>query len=715
MYTPFSNRLLATVIVCSLLLQSCRSGLHAIIEEEELVLKQEHPTPDDHVQASGEALLPGTLVLAPSRTDARVSGMLGRVSPAELVSAAVPTSPQLFAGPFTASSGERVLLSQRRGQWQAVLRGGAGTMMHGSTLPVVGSGNIGASLKALQGQDAWSSRSRIHVLSAPHMPSSPCVYVGKLGLLGGAPKSRAKKKQAAEEQAKLTEERLANAEERARLAEERAKLTEERLANADKQVSLSQTALPSQAFGAKEWEKYFGEVGEEPSLPPDIDKILESACPFWSSFWRRKQVKDTHLLVLIPSKVNGKPFTLNLLGELIKHPKSGGYSTKYSYYDSDVERQFGAQSPTGSYWMLMTRDVLEGSRNEKYAAQEALVAQHASRTGLPYELPGALEAVTAILSHYVRSGERLYTDSPVTYTRCQDLESNKYPVGVGDFSSRGFRVSLDHISHYSGISVATAVAGLRKFEEIDARPLSQVAESSAVGRLSSLHTSLLPVPDLIFGKKAWSQYFGAVGEEPCLPPDIDEILGSRCPFWSGKQVKDTHLLVLIPATVNGKPFSLNLLDELIQHPRGGGHSTKYSYYHSEACGQFGAQSPESSYWVLMTRDVLEGSRDETYTSQQALVAQHAGRTGLYYQLPGVLEAATVILSHYVRSGERLYSDNPCTYTRCRDMDIDRALGSGSFLTVGNFLSEGLSVSRDFSSNPHGTGQYRYGVAGLRKF
>ena len=58
----------------------------------------------------------------------------------------------------------------------------------------------------------------------------------------------------------------------------------------------------------------------------------------------------------------------------------------------------------------------------------------------------------------------------------------------------------------------------------------------------------------------------------------------------------------------------------------------------------------------MTRDVLEGSRNESYQDQCALVANHAKRTGLGYEVPGALEAAVVMLLHHVRSGERLYSD-----------------------------------------------------------
>jgi hypothetical protein len=118
-------------------------------------------------------------------------------------------------------------------------------------------------------------------------------------------------------------------------------------------------------------------------------------------------VKDTHLLVLIPSRVSGDPFSLNLLGELIKHPKGGGHPIRYRYYDAGVQKELGAQSPEGAYWVLMTREVLGGSRRKDYASQKALIAAHASKKGLFYELPRALAAATVMLSHYVRTGKRL--------------------------------------------------------------------------------------------------------------------------------------------------------------------------------------------------------------------------------------------------------------------------------------------------------------------
>jgi hypothetical protein len=211
-----------------------------------------------------------------------------------------------------------------------------------------------------------------------------------------------------------------------------------------------------------EWKHYFGDIEPAPDLPSDMADILDSACPFWPE----KQVKDTHLLVLMPATVDGKPCTLNLLKELIECPKGGGHKTHYRWYDSDVKEKIGAVAPVASYWLLMTRDVLPGSRDKSYGDQKKLVTGHASRTGLPYGLPKALEAAAAILTHHVRGGERLYGDDPYTHTRCQELirwSGSEYPSVVGGFGSSGLH--LFHNNYFSCYYVRNdcGVAGFRKF------------------------------------------------------------------------------------------------------------------------------------------------------------------------------------------------------------------------------------------------------------
>jgi hypothetical protein len=311
-------------------------------------------------------------------------------------------APGAFSPVFTTSSGERVSFIQVDGQWRAAMQAGYGVVTTlQRTLPVVGPADVGNFLFWLQGQDKWTSRARIHILKMPQAPYGFCVYLGRAGLLGGVP------------------------------------------ASSRQEVDQESRTVPRMAFGAKEWRDYYGEVGEEPELPGDIEATLKAPCPFWSRDEKKVPVRDTHLLVLIPATVDGAPFTLNLLKELIERPKNGEYYTKYNNYDDDVRAKIGAVSPPASYWLLMTRDVLPESRKKKYAEQKRLVTGPAER----YQLPKALEAATAILTHYVRDGEQLYGEEQghlSTFTSCQDSDpytsKRKYATVVGGFGSSGLYV-----------------------------------------------------------------------------------------------------------------------------------------------------------------------------------------------------------------------------------------------------------------------------------
>jgi hypothetical protein len=136
-------------------------------------------------------------------------------------------------------------------------------------------------------------------------------------------------------------------------------------------------------------------------------------------------------------------------------------------------------------------------------------------------------------------------------------------------------------------------------EEVDTRPAArfaaQAAECSSVCCLASLCALPFSGSTPVFGAPAWRQYFGEVGVEPPLPSDIDRILGSSCPFWPERGVKDTHLLILIPSTVDGKAFTLDLLGELVQNPRRGGHSMQYFLYDDEIQRLSGDVYSSSSY------------------------------------------------------------------------------------------------------------------------
>jgi hypothetical protein len=182
------------------------------------------------------------------------------------------------------------------------------------------------------------------------------------------------------------------------------------------------------AFGPKEWYIYFGcRTRDVPRLPSDIEVILNSQCPFWPN----KKVHKTHVLSLIPQTVNGKPLNLKFLGELVQKPLKGNASK----YRNCLLGEYTDLAAPKSQWVLLTRDVIKESRNMAFAEQQALI-----QAKPPYEVPTILDITICIFMEYARTGTRLYSHSPWTFTRCQEQWAANLQLVVGGFSADGLNV-----------------------------------------------------------------------------------------------------------------------------------------------------------------------------------------------------------------------------------------------------------------------------------
>lgn len=180
---------------------------------------------------------------------------------------------------------------------------------------------------------------------------------------------------------------------------------------------------------------------------------------------------------------------------------------------------------------------------------------------------------------------------------------------------------------------------------------------------SKITLPIVPIPPIAFGRLLWTQYFGEVGEEPRLPPNINEILASPCPFSPRKSVRETHLLTLIPRTVNGRPLTLDHLNELIGAPKNGGHRCGFQTFVFQE--KFGHQEIFNSYWILMTKDVIQGTVGRTLAVQLGFV-QNKVKGHRYLQgggVPTLLETATSLTMQHVRSGIRTYASE---FTYCQE-------------------------------------------------
>ena len=190
------------------------------------------------------------------------------------------------------------------------------------------------------------------------------------------------------------------------------------------------------AFGVKDWNRYFGDVGQVPPFERDIVDLLKSPCPYWPD----KKIIETHLLTLIPNNVNGQPFTLNLLRELIQAPNRRGNATNYRKYREHIKNEIGDQAFRNARWVLFTKDILPKSPYKTYSQQWELLSEG-------YSVPCGLEATASLVMHYVKNGERLYPNNTFTYTRCQENLSNNYRVAIGRFSPEGIHVFDDGYGH----------------------------------------------------------------------------------------------------------------------------------------------------------------------------------------------------------------------------------------------------------------------------
>ena len=196
------------------------------------------------------------------------------------------------------------------------------------------------------------------------------------------------------------------------------------------------------AFGNDKWAQCFGEevVKDEDreeefaSLP--LGSIVEDYKRFHSAF-PKKNAKDNLMLVRLPKTLNGQ-LTLKSLGELAKryfHESDTGYR----FIWSAIVDELGDKSIDKSRWVLMTKDVLPGSRDKSYTEQKEIVADLAQKAIIGYEVPETLEAAVCILAQYFGSNTRLFSDSPWTYTRCKENVQG-YQIVVGGFAPAGLGV-----------------------------------------------------------------------------------------------------------------------------------------------------------------------------------------------------------------------------------------------------------------------------------
>jgi len=237
---------------------------------------------------------------------------------------------------------------------------------------------------------------------------------------------------------------------------------------------------------------------------------------------------------------------------------------------------------------------------------------------------------------------------------------------------------------------ASLSAALLKVKEL--RSLVERGGSVDLEEVKSLMPGRVAGPDskVLKGKD--------IGEVPALPADIIEILKSKCALSNdGRTVAETHRLVLLPASIDGEPLTLNSLRELATAAgkRREPSFYKQDWYDDEA---FANAPLGESVWVLEYANVAPGTFSKNDGEQVAVVGKLSD-----YRTAKVLEHVGTMVLNDLENNERVY---PNFYGRCEE----RA-ASGARVCAGNFLADGLDVCYD---NDASRGSH-LGRAVVRKF
>ncbi|MEY4669741.1 MAG: hypothetical protein RL518_2440 [Pseudomonadota bacterium] len=205
------------------------------------------------------------------------------------------------------------------------------------------------------------------------------------------------------------------------------------------------------------------------------------------------------------------------------------------------------------------------------------------------------------------------------------------------------------------------------------------------------------------GAEAWLSLGIDIGDPPPLPASVTwDLLNSECPFHPGEKVKDTHLLVLIPKTVDGNPYSLSRLMVLCETRKGSGSKLFYDTWAFRTSSKYRdskVDPPDSwivkpqtdSQWILLPKsdpDPKKVPKERHFRSKYIMEQQQVHEQHYEdYREAHLLELTTAIILNDLVNGEPRMLEGWNTL-RCADESYDRGRrGAGYFRTDGLWVED----------------------------
>ena len=208
-------------------------------------------------------------------------------------------------------------------------------------------------------------------------------------------------------------------------------------------MSIIKTLMGKNYIGPEDYQNILGviNVGTVPPVPASVTPaLLNQRCPITND---GKTIKETHHLVFVPTKLDGKDFTVNSLREMAsKKGEALGRSTVFYSQDWYNDEPFAKQPLAAGEWILMPNRDLPETRSKNYSQQDEELKKYPD-----YKTPKAIEMLAGLVMHDLKNNERLY---PNFYGWCEDVPTkvgSGRRVCVGFFGAFGLFVGRITVGH----------------------------------------------------------------------------------------------------------------------------------------------------------------------------------------------------------------------------------------------------------------------------
>ena len=253
--------------------------------------------------------------------------------------------------------------------------------------------------------------------------------------------------------------------------------------------------------------------------------------------------------------------------------------------------------------------------------------------------------------------------------------------------------------HVSRIVAASKRDGITEEERTELRlspdtqfwkgELEQLRRETPEGFCSRIDVPVILGKNFL-GAASWKVGFGVdVGLVPPIPKEVTQsLLDSPCPLHPGQKIKDTHILMLVPKTVNGEAYTALKLDELCATRKGSADMLIYdgADWATAWKSTSWANAPQAqSEWVLLPKSDPDPNvfpekhfRSKDIAAQEDVHGKHYSK----YREVKALEVMTMALLYDLTHKGSLLPDS----LRCKETNA-----SGGRVCVGRFHVDGLIV------------------------